>query len=127
MSAIISLGNFRDQQTLATSTKGDSESDMQDQTPDTDDSGAHSYPGDMSKPPHSADSHHHHHHHKSHLKKQRSHPAKEATTNGSQKVSFYNFFLLPSKGFKTHRLKYRMPQLKVNEVEGNFKEMRVYS
>ncbi|CAH0390780.1 unnamed protein product [Bemisia tabaci] len=79
-------GNFRDQQTLATSTKGDSESDMQDQTPDTDDSGAHSYPGDMSKPPHSADSHHHHHHHKSHLKKQRSHPAKEATTNGSQKV-----------------------------------------
>lgn len=31
-------------QNLTASTKGDSESDLQDQTPDTDDSGAHSYP-----------------------------------------------------------------------------------
>lgn len=31
-------------QTLTASTRGDSESDFQDQTPDTDDSGAHSYP-----------------------------------------------------------------------------------
>lgn len=29
---------------MAASTKGDSESELQDQTPDTDDSGAHSYP-----------------------------------------------------------------------------------
>nr|CAD7396685.1 unnamed protein product [Timema poppensis] len=34
----------RDLQSLAASNKGDSESDLQDQTPDTDDSGAHSYP-----------------------------------------------------------------------------------
>lgn len=34
----------RELQTLTTSTKCDSESDLQDQTPDTDDSGAHSYP-----------------------------------------------------------------------------------
>lgn len=31
-------------QNLTASTRGDSESDFQDQTPDTDDSGAHSYP-----------------------------------------------------------------------------------
>ena len=29
---------------MTASNKGDSESDLQDQTPDTDDSGAHSYP-----------------------------------------------------------------------------------
>ena len=29
---------------MAASTKGDSEGELQDQTPDTDDSGAHSYP-----------------------------------------------------------------------------------
>lgn len=34
----------REIQTLTASTKCDSESDLQDQTPDTDDSGAHSYP-----------------------------------------------------------------------------------
>lgn len=34
----------REMQNLTTSTKCDSESDLQDQTPDTDDSGAHSYP-----------------------------------------------------------------------------------
>lgn len=34
----------RELQTLTASTKCDSESDLQDQTPDTDDSGAHSYP-----------------------------------------------------------------------------------
>ncbi|XP_049826903.1 tyrosine-protein kinase Abl isoform X12 [Schistocerca gregaria] len=37
-------GITRDLQSLAASNKGDSESDLQDQTPDTDDSGAHSYP-----------------------------------------------------------------------------------
>jgi len=37
-------GITRDLQSLTASNKGDSESDMQDQTPDTDDSGAHSYP-----------------------------------------------------------------------------------
>ncbi|XP_063910863.1 tyrosine-protein kinase Abl isoform X5 [Zophobas morio] len=37
-------GLTRDLQNLTASTKGDSESDLQDQTPDTDDSGAHSYP-----------------------------------------------------------------------------------
>ncbi|XP_044731798.1 tyrosine-protein kinase Abl isoform X2 [Chrysoperla carnea] len=37
-------GLTRDLQGLTASTKGDSESDIQDQTPDTDDSGAHSYP-----------------------------------------------------------------------------------
>ncbi|CAH0548166.1 unnamed protein product [Brassicogethes aeneus] len=37
-------GLTRDLQNLTASTKGDSESDVQDQTPDTDDSGAHSYP-----------------------------------------------------------------------------------
>lgn len=37
-------GITRDLQNLTTSTKGDSESELQDQTPDTDDSGAHSYP-----------------------------------------------------------------------------------
>jgi hypothetical protein len=38
------LGITRDLQSLTASNKGDSESDVQDQTPDTDDSGAHSYP-----------------------------------------------------------------------------------
>lgn len=39
------LGMTRDLQNLAASAKGgDSESELQDQTPDTDDSGAHSYP-----------------------------------------------------------------------------------
>ncbi|XP_044767128.1 tyrosine-protein kinase Abl isoform X2 [Coccinella septempunctata] len=37
-------GITKDLQNLAASAKGDSESDLQDQTPDTDDSGAHSYP-----------------------------------------------------------------------------------
>ncbi|XP_066992993.2 tyrosine-protein kinase Abl isoform X3 [Anabrus simplex] len=37
-------GITRDLQSLTASNKGDSESDLQDQTPDTDDSGAHSYP-----------------------------------------------------------------------------------
>ncbi|XP_057655912.1 tyrosine-protein kinase Abl isoform X1 [Diorhabda carinulata] len=37
-------GLTRELQTLTSSTKCDSESDLQDQTPDTDDSGAHSYP-----------------------------------------------------------------------------------
>ncbi|XP_019864822.1 tyrosine-protein kinase Abl isoform X2 [Aethina tumida] len=37
-------GLTRELQNLTASTKGDSESDIQDQTPDTDDSGAHSYP-----------------------------------------------------------------------------------
>ncbi|XP_030765664.1 tyrosine-protein kinase Abl isoform X2 [Sitophilus oryzae] len=37
-------GLTREMQNLTASTKGDSESDFQDQTPDTDDSGAHSYP-----------------------------------------------------------------------------------
>ena len=37
-------GITRDLQSLTASNKGDSESDVQDQTPDTDDSGAHSYP-----------------------------------------------------------------------------------
>lgn len=37
-------GITRDLQSLTHSNKGDSESDLQDQTPDTDDSGAHSYP-----------------------------------------------------------------------------------
>ncbi|XP_060520984.1 tyrosine-protein kinase Abl isoform X2 [Cylas formicarius] len=37
-------GLTRDLQSLTAGTKGDSESDFQDQTPDTDDSGAHSYP-----------------------------------------------------------------------------------
>ncbi|CAG9856179.1 unnamed protein product [Phyllotreta striolata] len=37
-------GLTRELQTLTASTKCDSESDLQDQTPDTDDSGAHSYP-----------------------------------------------------------------------------------
>jgi abelson tyrosine-protein kinase 1 len=37
-------GLTRELQNLTASTKGDSESDLQDQTPDTDDSGAHSYP-----------------------------------------------------------------------------------
>ncbi|KAJ8922387.1 hypothetical protein NQ315_004332, partial [Exocentrus adspersus] len=37
-------GLTREMQNLTTSTKCDSESDLQDQTPDTDDSGAHSYP-----------------------------------------------------------------------------------
>lgn len=37
-------GLTRDLQTLTTSTRGDSENELQDQTPDTDDSGAHSYP-----------------------------------------------------------------------------------
>ncbi|XP_021917496.1 tyrosine-protein kinase Abl isoform X5 [Zootermopsis nevadensis] len=36
-------GITRDLQSLTVSNKGDSESDLQDQTPDTDDSGAHSY------------------------------------------------------------------------------------
>lgn len=36
-------------QTLSTANKGDSESDLQDQTPDTDDSGAHSYPDPASQ------------------------------------------------------------------------------
>lgn len=40
----ILIGMTRELQTLTTSTKCDSESDLQDQTPDTDDSGAHSYP-----------------------------------------------------------------------------------
>lgn len=38
------LGITKDLQSLTASNKGDSESDLQDQTPDTDDSGAHSYP-----------------------------------------------------------------------------------
>ncbi|KRT84194.1 hypothetical protein AMK59_240 [Oryctes borbonicus] len=37
-------GITRDLQNLTASTKGDSEGELQDQTPDTDDSGAHSYP-----------------------------------------------------------------------------------
>ncbi|KAL1517707.1 hypothetical protein ABEB36_001439 [Hypothenemus hampei] len=37
-------GLTREMQNLTASTRGDSESDFQDQTPDTDDSGAHSYP-----------------------------------------------------------------------------------
>ncbi|KAK7869384.1 hypothetical protein R5R35_000690 [Gryllus longicercus] len=37
-------GITRDLQSLAASNRGDSESDLHDQTPDTDDSGAHSYP-----------------------------------------------------------------------------------
>ncbi|XP_045464391.1 tyrosine-protein kinase Abl isoform X7 [Harmonia axyridis] len=37
-------GITKDLQNLTASAKGDSESDLQDQTPDTDDSGAHSYP-----------------------------------------------------------------------------------
>ncbi|XP_076264999.1 tyrosine-protein kinase Abl isoform X5 [Rhynchophorus ferrugineus] len=37
-------GLAREMQNLTASTKGDSESDFQDQTPDTDDSGGHSYP-----------------------------------------------------------------------------------
>ncbi|KAL3275036.1 hypothetical protein HHI36_019808 [Cryptolaemus montrouzieri] len=37
-------GLTKDLQNLTASAKGDSESDLQDQTPDTDDSGAHSYP-----------------------------------------------------------------------------------
>lgn len=37
-------GLTRELQNLTASNKGDSESDFQDQTPDTDDSGAHSYP-----------------------------------------------------------------------------------
>ncbi|XP_023725314.1 tyrosine-protein kinase Abl isoform X3 [Cryptotermes secundus] len=37
-------GITKDLQSLTASNKGDSESDLQDQTPDTDDSGAHSYP-----------------------------------------------------------------------------------
>jgi abelson tyrosine-protein kinase 1 len=37
-------GITRDLQSLTASNKGDSESELQDQTPDTDDSGAHSYP-----------------------------------------------------------------------------------
>lgn len=37
-------GIARELHNLATSAKGDSESELQDQTPDTDDSGAHSYP-----------------------------------------------------------------------------------
>ena len=41
---VVYLGLTRDLQNLTASTKGDSESDLQDQTPDTDDSGAHSYP-----------------------------------------------------------------------------------
>lgn len=40
----IRLGLTREMQNLTASTRGDSESDFQDQTPDTDDSGAHSYP-----------------------------------------------------------------------------------
>ncbi|GLH07867.1 Tyrosine-protein kinase Abl [Gryllus bimaculatus] len=38
------VGITRDLQSLAASNRGDSESDLHDQTPDTDDSGAHSYP-----------------------------------------------------------------------------------
>lgn len=38
------LGIPKDVHNLAVGTKCDSESDLQDQTPDTDDSGAHSYP-----------------------------------------------------------------------------------
>lgn len=38
------LGITRELQNLTAGTKADSESDIQDQTPDTDDSGAHSYP-----------------------------------------------------------------------------------
>lgn len=38
------LGIARELHNLASSAKADSESDLQDQTPDTDDSGAHSYP-----------------------------------------------------------------------------------
>lgn len=41
---IPNIGITKDLQTLTASAKGDSESDLQDQTPDTDDSGAHSYP-----------------------------------------------------------------------------------
>ena len=37
------VGITRDLQSLTASQKGDSESELQDQTPDTDDSGAHSY------------------------------------------------------------------------------------
>lgn len=37
-------GLTKDLQTLTAGTRGDSESELQDQTPDTDDSGAHSYP-----------------------------------------------------------------------------------
>lgn len=42
-STVSSLGVMRETQ-IVTGTKCDSESDLQDQTPDTDDSGAHSYP-----------------------------------------------------------------------------------
>lgn len=38
------VGLTRELQNLTAGTKADSESDIQDQTPDTDDSGAHSYP-----------------------------------------------------------------------------------
>lgn len=44
MQSLIDTGLTRELQNLTASTKGDSESDLQDQTPDTDDSGAHSYP-----------------------------------------------------------------------------------
>lgn len=37
-------------QNLVSANKGDSESDFQDQTPDTDDSGAHSYPDPPTQP-----------------------------------------------------------------------------
>lgn len=38
------VGITRELQSLTGGTRADSESDIQDQTPDTDDSGAHSYP-----------------------------------------------------------------------------------
>lgn len=45
------VGVTRDLQSLSACNKGDSESDLQDQTPDTDDSGAHSHPDPPTQPP----------------------------------------------------------------------------